>query len=115
MEARLIKTTDQYEKALKRIEDLMDAEAGTGEAEELELLSTLVSLYEDNAFPIPAPSPAEAIRFRMEQLGLSRKDLAPYMGGANRVSEVLSGKRALTVAMIRNLVKGLGIPAEVLL
>jgi len=115
MDIRLIKTEDDHRAALERIEALMDALPGTPEADELELLAFLVDAYEDKAFPIEAPSPVEAIRFRMEQMGMEPKALAPYLGGRNRVSEVLSGKRGLSLAMIRNLSKGLGIPAEILI
>jgi HTH-type transcriptional regulator/antitoxin HigA len=114
MKPKLIKTEKDYRAALRRIEEIFGAKRGTPEGDELELLATLVELYEDEAFPIGLPSPVEAIRFRMEQQGLRPKDLAPHLGGANRVSEVLSGKRALTTAMIHKLHHELGIPAHVL-
>jgi HTH-type transcriptional regulator / antitoxin HigA len=114
MKPKLIKTEKDYRTALARIEEIFGAKRGTPEGDELELLATLVELYEDKTFPIGLPSPVEAIRFRMEQQGLRRKDLAPYLGGANRVSEILSGTRALTVPMIHKLHHGLGIPAHVL-
>ncbi|WP_404790419.1 ImmA/IrrE family metallo-endopeptidase [Altericista sp. CCNU0014] len=112
---RPIRTRADYEAALLRIDSLMDAEAGTPEADELEVLATLVELYEKKHFPIGWPDPIEAIRFRMEQAGLSARDLIPLLGSRAKVSEVLSGKRSLTLQMIRALHEHLGIPAEVLL
>src|SRR6056297_1563828 len=112
---RLIKTETDYEQALSRIEELMDADAGTPEADELELLATLVEMYEDAHYPIDMPDPVDAIRFRMEQAGLKQQDLVPYMGSRSKVSEVLNRKRPLTLSMMRGLHRGLGIPAEVLL
>lgn len=112
---KLIKSEADHTAALERIEALMNAPAGTPEADELELLAFLVAAYEEKAFPIEQPSPQEAIKFRMEQLGIDRKTLASCLGGNNRVSEVLAGKRNLSLAMIRNLNSKLGIPAEVLL
>jgi HTH-type transcriptional regulator/antitoxin HigA len=112
---RLIKTEQDYEKALTRIEGLMDAAAGTPEMDELELLTALVEMYEDRYYPINPPDPVEAIKFRMDQLGLTRKDMVPYLGTKSKVSEVLNGKRPLTLAMMRALHENLGISAEVLL
>ena len=112
---RLIKTKEDYEAALIRTDVLMDAEPGTSEGDELELLAALIEMYEDKAFPIGLPSVAEAIKFRMDQMGLRPRDLIPYIGSAARVSEVLAGKRPLTLKMARALHNGLGIPAEVLL
>lgn len=112
---KLIKTDADYQATLARVEAIFDAKPGTPQGDELELLTTLIELYEEKAFPIGLPSPVEAIRFRMEQQGLKAKDLVPFIGSASKVSEVLAGKRALSLAMIRNLVNGLGIPAEVLL
>ncbi len=112
---RLIKTENDYEKALSRIEQLMDARPGTDEMDELELLTVLVELYEDQHCPITPPDPVEAIKFRMEQLGLTRKDIVPYFGNKSKVSEVLNGKRMLTLSMMRSLNKNLGISADVLL
>jgi antitoxin component HigA of HigAB toxin-antitoxin module len=110
-----IKTEADYDAALKQISSLMDAEAGTHEADELEVLATLVKCYEAEHYPIDLPDPIAAIRFRMEQLKLSQRDLIPYIGSRSKVSEVLSGKRSLTLQMIRSLHQNLGIPAEVLL
>ncbi len=112
---RLIKTEADYEQALSRIEALMDAEPGTPEADELELLATLVEMYEDVHYPVNMPDPIDAIRFRMEQAGLRQQDLVPYIGSRSKVSEVLNRKRPLTLSMMRGLHRGLGIPAEVLL
>ena len=110
-----VKTEADYEAALERIDALMDAAAGTPEADELEVLAALVELYEENHYPIGFPDPLSAIRFRMEQANLNSRDLTPYIGSRSKVSEVLAGKRPLTLQMIRGLHKHLGIPAEVLL
>ena len=115
IDVKLIKTPEEYEKVLKRIEELFDAEPDTPEGDELELLVTLLELYEKEKYPISSPDPISAIRFRMEQQGLKNKDLIPYIGSKSKVSEVLSGKRALSLNMIRKLNEGLGIPAEVLI
>lgn len=115
MKAKLIKTEADYEAALARIEEIFDAKPGTPEGDELELLATLVEIYEDKTFPVGLPTPVEAIQFRMKQQGLKPKDLIPYLGSASKVSEVLAGKRSLSLTMIRRLVDGLGIPAEALL
>jgi HTH-type transcriptional regulator / antitoxin HigA len=110
-----VKTEADYEAALARIKVLMTADAETPEADELEVLATLVELYEEHHYPIGFPDPISAIRFRMEQENLSPRDLVPYIGNRSKVSEVLSGKRPLTLQMIRGLTQHLGIPAEVLL
>jgi HTH-type transcriptional regulator/antitoxin HigA len=115
MKAKIIKTESDCAAALSRIEKLMDAKRHTPQGDELELLSLLVHDYEEKVFPIDKPDPVTAIRFRMEQKGLEPKDLVPLLGSRSRVSEVLSGRRSLSLKMIRNLVAGLGIPAEVLL
>jgi HTH-type transcriptional regulator/antitoxin HigA len=115
MKAKVIKTNAEHEAALARIEKLMDAELNTPKGDELELLSLLVHDYEEKKFPIDKPDPVAAIRFRMEQQGLAPKDLIPLLGSRSRVSEVLSGRRSLSLKMIRALVAGLRIPAELLL
>ena len=115
MKAKVIKTQEEYEAVLARVEELMDATPNTAEAEELELLAALAELYEDEHFPVDPPDPVEAIRFRMQQAGLKQKDLVQYIGSPGRVSEVLSRKRALSLRMIRALHRGLGIPAEAIL
>lgn len=116
MEPRIIKTEKEYKLALSEVEELvaLDPDPGTCDSNRLELLSLLISKYEDENFPIPNPDPIEAIRFRMDQQGLSHRDLVPYLGSRSRVSEILSGKRPLTLSMIRALHAGLGIPADVL-
>ena len=115
MRAKVIKTDADYEAALVRLEELLNAKPGTPKGEEFELWTTLISAYEDDAFPIDLPNPISAIRFRMEQAGLRQIDLVPFIGSASRVSEILRGKRSLSLSMIRKLHDGLGIPAEVLL
>jgi HTH-type transcriptional regulator/antitoxin HigA len=115
MKAKVIKTELEHAAALSRIEKLMDARPNTAQGDELELLSLLVHDYEDRVFPIDKPDPVAAIRFRMQQQGLKPKDLVPLLGSRSRVSEVLSGRRSLSLRMIRSLVGELGIPPEVLL
>ncbi len=112
---KVIKTTVEHDRALARIEELFSAKPGTPEGDELELLLLLVETYEEKEFPIDLPDPVEAIRFRMEQANLKQKDLVSIFGTKGKVSEVLSGKRELSLTMIRNLVNELGIPAAVLL
>ena len=115
MRAKVIKTNANYNAGLARIEKLMDAKRGSPQGDELELLSLLVYDYEQRVFPMDKPDPVAAIRFRMEQQGLEPKDLVPLLGSRSRVSEVLSGRRNLSLKMIRNLVARLRIPAEILL
>jgi len=110
-----IKTEADYDAALERIELLMDAEMDSPEGDELDILVTLVEAYEDKHHPIATPDPVEAIIFRMEQEGLDRKDLEPYLGGSGRVSEVLNRQRPLSINMIRKLWEGLHIPLESLI
>jgi HTH-type transcriptional regulator/antitoxin HigA len=114
MKPKIIKTEAEYEQALARLDVIFDAEPNTPGGDEAELLTALIEMYEEKVYPMGLPSPLEAIKFRMEQSGMKAKDLVPYIGSASKVSEVLSGKRSLSLSMIRNLVK-LGIPAEVLL
>jgi HTH-type transcriptional regulator/antitoxin HigA len=104
-----------HKKALRRIEKLWDAKPGSRQERELDALATLVDTYERRAFPIQALTAIEAITARFEQLGWSRKELEPLIGSRARVSEVLTGRRALTLHMIRNLHQGLDIPAEILI
>jgi len=115
MNIKILKTEIEYDAALERIDSLMDAERGSLEEEELELLAILVEKYEQEYFPIDLPDPVEAIKFRMEQEGLSRKDMIEYLGSQSKVSEVLNYKRPLSLTMIRALSDGLNIPAEVLI
>ena len=110
-----IKTKRDYENALKTIERLMNAKVNTREGDLLDILVTLVEAYEARHFPLDLPDPVEAIRFAMEQRNLTAKDLMPYIGERNRVYEVLNRKRPLTLAMVRKLHQGLGIPAESLI
>ncbi len=113
---RPIRTEADYDTALERIEVLMDEASNDDRSQdELEVLSTLIEAYEAKHYPIDLPDPIDAIKFRMEQEGLSQKDLEPFIGSRSKVSEVLSRKRSLTLAMIRALNKHLGIPAEVLI
>ncbi len=114
---KTIKTEKDYREALKYIEALMatDPDPESEEGERLSILSTLIADYESNMFSTTLPDPVDAIKFRMEQLDFKPADLIPYIGSRGRVSEILSGKRTLTIEMIRNLEVGLGIPAKVLL
>ena len=117
MNIRPIRTKKDYKAALRDLSAYFDNEPapGTEEGDRFEILATLVEAYEARHFPIEAPDPIEAIRFRMEQGGLTVKDLVPSIGRPNRVYEVLNGKRSLTVDMIRNLHRNFGIPAESLI
>jgi HTH-type transcriptional regulator / antitoxin HigA len=115
MPPRLIKTEAEHEAALARIEKLMGAQKGTPQGDEFELRVRLVELYEEERYPIDAPTPVAAIKFRMDQAGLSQQDLVPLIGSRGRVSEILSGKRPLSLRMIRALHEKLGIPAESLI
>ena len=117
MDIHPIRTEADHRAALRQISALMetDPEPGTPEGDRLDMLATLVQAYEARHFPTEAPDPVEAIKFRMEQSGLTVKDLEPIIGRSNRVYEVLNHKRPLTLAMIRRLHRSLGIPAEVLI
>ena len=112
---RPIRTEQDYNAALARVEFLMETARTEVEDDELDVLATLIELYEDVCFPMDAPDPIAAIKFRMEQMGKSQSDLAPILGSRSKVSEVLSGKRALTLKMIRALHEHLQIPADVLI
>src|SRR6516162_2881194 len=112
MKAKIIKTEAEYQATLARIEKIFDARPGTPKGDELELLLLLVETYEEKIYPIDPPDPIAALRFRMEQAGLQPKDLVPYIGSKSKVSEVLNGRRTLSLAMIRRLVDGLHLPAE---
>jgi len=115
MEIRPIKTEKDYEEALAEIEQLFDATPETPDGDRLEVMMTLVEVYEDEHYNIPDPDPVEAINYYMESRGLTRKDLEPYIGTRARVSEVLNRKRPLTLRMIRRLNSELGISADVLI
>lgn len=110
-----IKSEKDYDKALERLEVIFDAKLGSKDGDELEILSILIDKYEEEHFPIGMPDPIEAIKFRMEQLGMKQKDLAEVIGLKSRVSEILNKKRKLTIDMIRKLSKDLSIPTEVLI
>jgi HTH-type transcriptional regulator/antitoxin HigA len=115
IKVRPIKTGADYDAALARIESLMDAEPGSPEAEEVDVLATLIEAYEDKHYPMDLPDPVDAIKFHIDQQGLSRKDLEPLIGSRARVAEVLNRRRSLSLAMVRRLNAELGIPAEVLI
>jgi HTH-type transcriptional regulator/antitoxin HigA len=117
LEPKIIKTNDQYRAYLAEVDRLAadDPPSGTPDGDRLELLAKLVQDYEKGRFPFRRPDPIEAIRFRMEEQGLRQKDLAPLLGGRNRASEVLAGKRPLTISAVRALSDALDIPAELLI
>ncbi len=115
MEVKLIKTEADYKAALKKIEELFDAEPGTLEGDELDLLVTLVDKYEEKNYPIPEPHPIDAIKFMMEQMEIEPKDLAKILNSQSRVSEILNKKRPLNLRMVQILHKHLRIPAEILI
>jgi HTH-type transcriptional regulator/antitoxin HigA len=112
-----IKTEGQYDQALSRAYDLMQkgVKKSADESDELEILSILIENYESEYYPIPSPNPLDAIKFRMDQMGMSEKELGEILGYRSRKSEILSGKRKLSLAMIRKLNEVLHIPAEVLI
>ena len=115
MDVKPIKTEEDYRATLREIEILMSAEPESPEGERLDVLVTLVEAYERQHFPLDLPDPVAAIRFVMEQRGLTVKDLEPLIGPSNRVYEILAHKRPLTLKMIWRLHNGLGIPAECLI
>jgi HTH-type transcriptional regulator / antitoxin HigA len=116
MDIKPIHTDADYQAALKEIEMLFDSEPGTPSGDRLEVLTALVESYETKHFPIPAPDdPVQVLEYYMESRGLSRTDLIPYLGSKERVSEVLSRKRGLSLEMIRRLHEGLGIPTDLLI
>ena len=115
MKPKMIKTDSEYQATMARIEKIFDARPGTPKGDELELLLLLVETYEEKIYPIDPPDPIAALRFRMEQAGLQPKDLVPYIGSKSKVSEVLNGRRPLSLAMIRRLVDGLHLPPEIAL
>jgi HTH-type transcriptional regulator / antitoxin HigA len=110
-----IRSKADYEKALLEVERLWGAKSGTREGDRLDVLATLIDAYEAEHYPMDPPDPVEAIKFRMEQQGLSRKDLEPLIGTRTRVAEILNRKRDLSIGMIRRLHKSLGISADVLI
>ena len=115
MKINLIKTENDYEQALERLELIFDAKKGTKEGDELELIGLLIDKFENEKFPIDLPDPIEAIKFRMEQIGYSQNDLAKIIGFKSRASEILNRKRKLTLEMIRQLHVSLKIPTDVLI
>lgn len=114
MNIKPIKTKNDYEEAMLRLENIFDAKRGTAKGDELEILSLLIEKYEDEHFPIDLPDPVEAIKFRMEQLGLTQTDLANIVGQKSRASEILNRRRKLSLDMIRQLHEKWRIPTEVL-
>lgn len=114
-ELKPIRTEADYEHAIVEVERLWGAKAGTPGGDRLDVLATLIDVYEAKNFPMDPPDPVEAIKFRMEQQGLTRKDLEPMIGPRNRVAEILNRKRSLSIEMIRQLHGQLGISAEVLI
>ena len=114
-ELKPIRNEADYEAALVEVERLWGARSGTPEGDRLDVLATLIDVYEAKHYPMDPPDPIEAIRFRMEQQGLTRKDLEPMIGPRNRVADVLNRKRSLSIDMIRQLHSRLGISAEVLI
>lgn len=114
MEIKPIKTEQDYQDAMERLETIFDAKPGTREGDELEVLSVLIDNYERTNFPIDLPDPIEAIKFRMEQMDYSNKDLAAIIGFKGRVSEILNRKRKLSINMIRKLHASMQIPTDVL-
>lgn len=115
MKIRPIRNAADHERALKRVQALMSAKPGTNEGDELDVLATLLDAYEAKHFPIESADPVEAIKFRMEQLGLERKDLEPLIGSRTRVYEVLNKRRGLSLKMIKTLHEELNIPLEALI
>jgi len=114
MNIKPIKNETDYQNALDRLETIFDAKMGTPEGDELEILSILIDQYENVVSPIELPDPIEAIKFRMEQMGMKQKDLANVIGLKSRVSEILNKKRKLTLDMVRRLSLTLHIPTDVL-
>lgn len=114
MNIKAIKTEKDYNQALERLEKIFHAEIDSPDGDEAEVLSILIEKYEDEHYPIEMPDPIEAIKFRMEQMGMKQKDLAEIVGFTSRVSEILNRKRKLTLNMIRKLNTKLQIPTDVL-
>jgi len=115
MDIKVLKTEEEYNQALSRLEIIFDAPADSNEGDEADLLGILIEKYEDEHYPIDAPDPIEAIKFRMEQMNMDNNDLAKVIGYKSRVSEIFSRKRKLSLKMIRNLHEKLKIPYESLI
>lgn len=114
-ELKPIRTEADYDAALEQVEQLWGAASGTPDGDRLDILATLIDAYEVEHHPMDPPDPVEAIKFRMEQMGLTRKDLEPLIGTRTRVAEILNRRRSLSIGMIRRLHERLGIPAEILI
>jgi HTH-type transcriptional regulator / antitoxin HigA len=114
-EVKPIRTKADHERAMAEVERLWGAKNGTPEGDRLDVLVTLIEAYEKEVYPFDPPDPIEAIQFRMEQLGLTRKDLEPFIGSRARVAEVMNRKRGLSIDMIRRLNEGLGISGDILI
>jgi len=114
-ELKPIRTEADHERAMAEVERLWGAKDGTPEGDRLDVLVTLIEAYEKEVYPFDPPDPIEAIQFRMEQLGLTRKDLEPFIGSRARVAEVMNRKRGLSIDMIRRLNEGLGISGDILI
>src|SRR5271163_3417459 len=110
-----IRTNADYEAALKEVERLWGAKPGSRECDHLDVLATLIDAYENEHFPLDPPDPIEAIKFRMEQQNLTRRDLEEIIGSRTRIAEILNRKRGLSIGMIRRLHEHLGISADVLI
>jgi len=115
MNVKVIKTDEEYNQSLQRLDVIFDADPDTPDGDEAELLVILIEKYEDENFPIEAPDPIEAIKFRMEQMNMKKKDLAIILGYRSRVTEILKKRRKLNLKMIRNLHEKLNIPYESLI
>jgi len=115
VKTKIIKSREEYNQALQRLEMIFDAKSGTPEGDELELLALLIENYENEHFPVDLPDPIEAVKFRMAQLGYTDRDLVKVLGFRSRVSEILNRKRKLSIGMIRRLNKELHIPTDVLI
>lgn len=115
MEIKVIKTEEDYNQALLRLEEIFDAPENTKEGDEADLIGVLIERYEEKHYPIGPPDPIEAIKFRMEQMDMTKSDLADILGYKSRVTEIFSRKRKLTLKMIRNLHEKLNIPYESLI
>ncbi|MFN4199335.1 MAG: type II toxin-antitoxin system HigA family antitoxin [Flavobacterium sp.] len=115
MKLKPIKTQEDYQMALQRLEEIFDTKQGTAQGDEMEILTMLIEKYEEEFFPIDLPDPIEAIKFRMEQMNYSQNDLAAMIGHKSKASEILNKKRKLSLSMIRKLSKSLQIPSEVLI
>ena len=112
---RPIKTEDDYNNAISRIEELWGSKKDTPEGDELDILATLIEAYEMKHYPIAPPNPVDAIKFRMEQMEMTKTDMAKYLGSQSRVTEILNGKRKLTLKMVKTLYKELKISPDILL